>query len=96
MYFHLYILIIINPTTCHYSSDDVILYDINKENKISFGADIFTQGKLEYFSSINAFINYYILIGLQVNFIYILLNEKIYHKLYYINCDIIHFSDFLN
>lgn len=82
------------PTTCHYRSDHVILYDINKENKISFGTDIFTQGKLEYFSSINAFVNYYILIGLQVNFIYILLNEKINHRLYYIDCDKIHFSDF--
>ena len=81
------------PTTCHYRRDKVILYDINKENKISFDAKIFTEGKLEYFSSINAFVSYF-LIKLQINFIYILLNEKIYHRFYYIDCDVTHFSDF--
>ena len=81
------------PTTCHYRRDKVILYDINKENKISFDAKIFTEGKLEYFSSINAFVSYF-LIKLQINFIYILLNEKIYHQFYYIDCDVTHFSDF--
>jgi len=82
------------PTTCHYSRDYVILYDINKENKISFGASIFPAGKLEYFSSINAFVNYYFLMKLQINFIYLLLNEKIYHQFYYIDCDVTHFSEF--
>ena len=82
------------PTTCHYSRDYVILYDINKENKISLGASIFPVGKLEYFSSINAFVNYYFLMKLQINFIYLLLNEKIYHQFYYIDCDITDFSDF--
>ena len=82
------------PTTCHASRDMVIIYDINKENKISFRADIFIGGKIEYFSSIKAFLNDFYLIGLQINYIYSLLNEKISHPFRKVDYDNIHFSDF--
>jgi len=64
------------PTRLSIARSRIIIYDINNKNKIISYTSIFTEGKLEFFSKINSFINYYSLVGLQVNFIYILLKEK--------------------
>ena len=85
-------------TTLPYPRDYIIIYDNNNENKIILSTSIFSKGKLEYFPKMNCFINYYYLVGLQANFIYILLKEKKYNRLHYLDIDFnfsdIDFSDF--
>ena len=75
------------PTRATFARDIIILYDINNGNKIIFLTNIFLRGKLEYFSSINAFINFHCVFGLQVNFIYILSKERKCNTLHRLDID---------
>ena len=75
------------PTRATFARDIIILYDINNGNKIIFLTNIFLRGKLEYFASINAFINFHCVFGLQVNFIYILSKERKCNTLHRLDID---------